>query len=105
MAPAKGCPIPHNRFCSASENANTSRPQSLACEMGVRKNPRAERGRNDTTEIRQPQIAMSAILRVVITGRIRSAMDISYSPKCLLDPVTAGVIYASGNVTDRSVTY
>src|SRR5262245_58885659 len=85
MAPAKGCPMPHSRFCSASENAKTSRPQPLACDIGVRKNPSAERGPNDTTEIRQPQIATSATLRAVIAGRIRSAMDISMaSLKCYL---------------------
>src|SRR5215470_1428142 len=77
MAPAKGCPMPHSRFCSASEKAKTSRPQPLACDIGVRKNPSAERGPNDTIEIRQPQIATSATLRAVTAGRIRSAMDIS----------------------------
>src|SRR5215813_8060196 len=77
MAPAKGWPIPHNRFCRASEKAKTSRPQPFSCDIGVRKNPSDERGPNDRTEIRQPQIAMTATLRAVTAGRIRSAMDIS----------------------------
>src|SRR5262245_13361584 len=76
MAPAIGWPMPQSRFCSASANANTSRPQPLACDIGVKKNPSAERGPNDSTETRQPQIATAARACQDIAGRIRSVMDI-----------------------------
>src|SRR5215471_13029563 len=55
MAPAKGCAAPHNRFCMASASENTSRPQPLSCDIGVRKKPSAERGPNERIAIRQPQ--------------------------------------------------
>src|SRR5262245_10646420 len=68
MAPAKGWPIPHSRFCSASENAKTSRPQPLACDIGVRKNPSDERGPNARADTRQPQSAMTSGARQLASG-------------------------------------
>src|SRR5258707_159793 len=58
MAPANGCPSPQIRFCSASDSANTSRPQPFACDIGVRKNPSDERGPKVRTEIVHPHNAM-----------------------------------------------
>src|SRR5262245_58880071 len=54
MAPANGCPRPHSRFWIASAGANTSRPQPFACDSGVRKNPRDDRGPKVRTEIVHP---------------------------------------------------
>src|ERR1044072_1419408 len=54
-APATGCAMPHTRFCSAKASANTSRPQPFACDIGVRKKPKVERGPNPSNEIKQPQ--------------------------------------------------
>ena len=31
--------MPHSKFWMASAKANTSRPQRLACDIGVRKKP------------------------------------------------------------------
>ncbi len=50
--------MPQIRFWIASENANTSRPQPLACDNGVRNNPSVERGPNVSTEIVHPASAM-----------------------------------------------
>src|ERR1700731_3458162 len=63
MAPANGCAAPHSRFCTASASPNTSRPQPFSTDMGVRKKPSAERGPNDRTAIRQPQMMITAGVR------------------------------------------
>src|SRR3954447_18073825 len=54
-APAKGWPMPQRRFCSAKASANTSRPQPFACDIGVRKRPKEERGPKPSKAMRQPQ--------------------------------------------------
>jgi len=58
MIPASGWPMPQSRFCNASAKAKTSRPQWLAADIGVRKNPSEERGPKDISEIRQPKPMM-----------------------------------------------
>ena len=47
----------------ASASANTSRPQLLACDIGVRKKPSAERGPKPISAIRQPQMTMTSGVR------------------------------------------
>src|SRR6266700_4969013 len=54
IAPAKGCPNPHTRFWIANAKENTSRPQPLANDRGVRNWPAAERGPKVSLPIRQP---------------------------------------------------
>ena len=44
MPPAKGWPMPHNKFWIASATEKTSRPQWCSCDSGVRKKPSEERG-------------------------------------------------------------
>jgi hypothetical protein len=73
IAPANGWPIPHSRFCSAKASAKTSRPQPFAADIGVRKKPKAERGPNPISEIRQPHRMMTAGVRQV---RERAAAEI-----------------------------
>src|SRR2546421_6244257 len=63
IAPAKGCPSPHNRFWIASASANTSRPHPFAWDSGVKKKPSEERGPKLSTEIRQPHRMMTAGVR------------------------------------------
>ena len=55
--------MPHTRFCSAKASANTSRLQPFACDIGVRKKPKVERGPNPSSEIRQPQRMMTSGVR------------------------------------------
>src|SRR5215471_15492034 len=54
MAPANGWPRPQRMFWIASARPNTSRPQSLACDIGVRKKPSVARGPKLIMETRQP---------------------------------------------------
>src|SRR5262249_32880941 len=63
IAPANGCATPHNRFCMASASENTSRPQPFSWDMGVRKNPSAERGPNESVAIRQPHTMITPGVR------------------------------------------
>src|SRR5580693_3158533 len=67
IAPANGCPTPHNRFWMANAIENTSRPQPLANDSGVRNWPAAERGPNESMPIRQPQRTIMAGVRQVST--------------------------------------
>src|SRR5258708_7104270 len=60
IAPAKGCPTPHNRFWMANAIENTSRPQPLANDRGVRNWPAAERGPKVSKPIRQPHRTITA---------------------------------------------
>src|SRR5215207_7869910 len=75
IAPANGWPKPQSRFCSAIENAKTSRPQLLSSETGVMKNPREERRPNVSTAIRHPQTTSTAGVRQVIAGALIDAVD------------------------------
>src|SRR5579883_683491 len=54
IPPANGWPIPQSRFCRAKAPENTSRPQPLAIDSGVRNWPAAERGPKVSKPIRQP---------------------------------------------------
>jgi len=63
MAPAKGWPMPHNRFWIASAKANTSRPQPFASDQGLRKKPSVDRGPKVRIAIRQPQMTITAGVR------------------------------------------
>ncbi|MGH6784272.1 MAG: hypothetical protein ACREBP_06550, partial [Sphingomicrobium sp.] len=63
MAPANGWPIPQRMFCIANANPNTSRPQSLACDIGVRKKPSVARGPKLIMEMRQPHSTITAGVR------------------------------------------
>ena len=53
--PNSGCPIPHNRFCSAMARPKVARSQPLASSIGNWKNPIAERGPNASSEMIQAQ--------------------------------------------------
>ena len=64
-APANGCPTPHKRFCSASANANTSRPHPVEPVTGVRKKPSDARGPKLSSAIKQPHSTMIAGARQV----------------------------------------
>src|SRR5229473_5842120 len=66
IAPANGCAAPHNRFCTASASENTSRPQPLSSDIGVKKKPSAERGPNERTAIRQPHMMITPGVRQLI---------------------------------------
>ena len=55
--------MPHNKFWIASAIENTSRPQWLACDIGVRKKPSEERGPKLIIAIRQPQITITKGVR------------------------------------------
>src|SRR5262245_16449903 len=63
MAPANGWPMPQRMFWIASAKPNTSRPQSLACDIGVRKKPRVARGPKLIMEMRQPHSTITAGVR------------------------------------------
>src|SRR5258707_10603103 len=63
MPPAKGCPMPHNRFWMASAIENMSRPQWCSCDIGVRKKPNEDRGPKATIAIKQPQITTTMGVR------------------------------------------
>ena len=63
MPPAKGCPIPHSKFWMANAIENTSRPQWLVCDSGVRKKPSEERGPKLIIAIRQPQTTTTTGVR------------------------------------------
>src|SRR5580704_1970463 len=73
--PPSGWPIPHSRFCRASANANTSRPQWLALDSGVKKKPIVERGPKAISVIRQPMPMTSAGVRHVATVAPAAAPD------------------------------
>src|ERR1700722_402786 len=70
IMPPSGWPMPHSRFCKASANANTSRPQWLAFDSGVRKKPIVERGPNAISVIRQPMPITSAGVRQVAAAAL-----------------------------------
>src|SRR5580692_9841165 len=63
IMPPSGWPMPHNRFCSPSARPKTSRPQWLALDIGVRKNPSVERGPNAISVTTQPKPMTSAGVR------------------------------------------
>jgi hypothetical protein len=62
--------MPHTRFCSAKASANTSRPQPFACDIGVRKKPKVDRGPNPSREIRQPQTMITSGVRQPIARAV-----------------------------------
>src|SRR5688500_1436505 len=66
--PANGWASPHRMFWIASARPNTSRPQPLACDCGVRNRPRMERGPKLIIAIRQPLSTITAGVRQPITG-------------------------------------
>ncbi len=63
IPPENGWPMPHNRSWMAKADENTSRPQPLANEIGVRNWPAAERGPKVSRPIKQPQSTISAGVR------------------------------------------
>src|SRR5262244_668357 len=63
MAPANGWPRPQRMFWIASARPNTSRPQPLACDMGVRKKPSVARGPKLIIETRQPHTTITTGVR------------------------------------------
>src|SRR5215471_9663423 len=63
MAPANGWPRPQRMFWIASASPNTSRPQSLACDIGVRKKPSVARGPKLIMEMRQPHSTITSGVR------------------------------------------
>src|SRR5215813_7144782 len=63
MAPANGWPRPQRMFWIASARPNTSRPQSLACDIGVRKKPSVARGPKLIMEMRQPHSTITSGVR------------------------------------------
>src|SRR5262249_12612026 len=63
MAPANGWPMPQRMFWIASASPNTSRLQSLACDIGVRKNPSVARGPKLIMEARQPHTTITTGVR------------------------------------------
>src|SRR5438874_12846616 len=88
IAPENGCAAPYSSVCIATDSANTSRPQPLAFDSGVRKKPSAERGPNAIIAMRQPQTKITAgvrqvnglaAVRVVIMG-ISGAANIEARP-------------------------
>src|SRR6516165_2396153 len=83
MAPAKGCAAPHNRFCMASASENTSRPQPFSCDIGVRKKPSAERGPNERTAIRQPQMMITPGVRQLMREVAASSVVMDEVPQIL----------------------
>src|SRR5262249_60079852 len=60
---ANGWPKPQRMFWIASARPNTSRPQPLACDMGVRKKPSVARGPKLIIETRQPHKTITAGVR------------------------------------------
>src|SRR5262245_44414905 len=63
MAPANGWPRPQRMFWIASARPNTSRPQSLACDIGVRKKPSVARGPKLIMEMKHPHTTITAGVR------------------------------------------
>src|SRR5215469_9235272 len=63
MAPANGWPRPQRMFWIASARPNTSRPQSLACDMGVRKKPSVARGPKLIMEMKHPHTTITTGVR------------------------------------------
>src|SRR5436305_12689128 len=64
--PANGWAMPQTMFWTASANPNTSRPQSFACDCGLRKRPRTARGPKLKNETRQPQSTITAGVRQLV---------------------------------------
>src|SRR5215510_11090818 len=97
MAPAKGCAAPHNRFCMASASENTSRPQPLSSDIGVKKKPSAERGPNERTAIRQPH--------TMITPGVRQLMREVAASRVVMDEVSPGLWnFADGRANRKMQT-
>ena len=67
--------MPHSKFWMASANANTSRPQWLACDIGVRKKPSEERGPKLIIAIRQPQMITTKGVRQPTRPPVSPAAD------------------------------
>src|SRR5262245_11198154 len=63
IAPANGWPMPQRIFWIARANPNTSRPQSLACDMGLRKKPSVARGQKLIIEMKQPHTTITTGVR------------------------------------------
>ena len=59
-------------FWIASARPNTSRPQSLACDMGVRKNPSVARGPKLIMEMRQPHTTITSGVRQPIVEALEA---------------------------------
>src|SRR5215472_11843991 len=72
MAPANGWPRPQRMFWNASARPNTSRPQPLACDMGVRKKPSVARGPKLIMETRQPHTTITAGVRQPIVEALET---------------------------------
>src|SRR5882757_1763223 len=68
IAPAKGWPIPHRRFCTARVNEKTSRPQPCSTLIGVRNKPSVDRGPKLTIDTSPPHRMMTAGTRQPIDG-------------------------------------
>src|SRR6516165_266880 len=63
MAPANGWPRPQRMFWIASARPNTSLPQSLACDIGVRKKPSVARGPKLIMEMKHPHTTITTGVR------------------------------------------
>src|SRR5215475_773510 len=72
MAPANGWPMPQRMFWIASASPNTSRLQSLACDIGVRKNPSVARGPKLIMEMRQPHTTITTGVRQPIVEALEA---------------------------------
>src|SRR6266849_6055820 len=83
IAPAKGCATPHNRFCTASADENTSRPQPFSWDIGVRKKPSAERGPNERIAIRQPHVMITPGVRQLLRDIAASTVVMDKVPRSL----------------------
>src|SRR5262249_60221659 len=68
----KGGARPQRRFWSASASPNTSRPQSLACDIGVRKKPSVARGPKLIMEMRQPHSTITSGVRQPIVEALEA---------------------------------
>ena len=104
IAPAKGWPRPHSRFCTASARPNTSRPQENSRLIGWMKKPSArarakaeQRDRattDDDHERRAPARERGGRTKVACSGRhLHSPFSVREPrrcrPRCLLRGVNA----------------
>src|SRR5215510_11639560 len=90
MAPANGWPRPQRMFWIASARPNTSRPQSLACDIGVRKKPSVARGPKLIMEMRQPHSTMTTGVRQPIKPLALEGNEMAMCPESVLIESSSG---------------
>src|SRR5919204_3250380 len=95
--PANGWATPQMMFCKATANPYTSRPQSFACDCGLRKRPRTARGPKLKNDTRQPQSTMITGVRQLLERSAAGVEEVAISEISNLRGTHLGTCAAAPN--------